>query len=87
MLLVIYLIIVNIGTFILYGADKKKAEKDKYRIPESSLLFYSVIGGAFGAFLGMRIFHHKTKKKKFTIGMPLIVILEILIIIYFKFMF
>ena len=82
MLLVIYLVIVNIGTFILYGADKKKAEKDKYRIPESSLLFYSVIGGAFGAFLGMRIFHHKTKKKKFSITVPIFAVLLLVAIVF-----
>ena len=75
MLLVFYMLIINILAFVLYGIDKKKAEKDKYRIPESRLILVAVLGGAFGALLGMLTFHHKTRKKKFYITVPIFVIL------------
>ena len=75
MILVIYLVFMNIAAFILYGIDKKKAEDGKYRISEASLLFFSVLGGAFGALLGMKIFHHKTRKKKFSITVPIFAVL------------
>ena len=59
-----YLLIINIITFIIYGIDKYKSIKHKYRISESTLIILPILGGALGAFLGMIIFHHKTKKKK-----------------------
>lgn len=74
-----YLLLVNIIAFILYGIDKFLAIKKKYRIPESNLIFISFIGGALGSIFGMYIFHHKTKKNKFKILIPLSVILWILI--------
>ena len=78
----IYLTIINLITFALYGIDKKKAIGDKFRIPERVLIFFAVIGGAFGAFLGMHIFHHKTKKKKFYITIPVFLILWTVLIIW-----
>ena len=60
-----YLIIINIITFLLCIIDKIKAIKQKYRIPEKTLLLLSLIGGCFGMVLGMNISHHKTKKIKF----------------------
>lgn len=74
MLLVYYMIIINVIAFILYGVDKKKAENDKFRIPESRLILVSVLGGAFGAGLGMLLFHHKTRKTKFRITVPVCVV-------------
>ncbi len=71
MLLVYYLTIINVLAFILYGIDKKKARDDKFRIPESRLILVAVLGGAIGALLGMVIFHHKTRKKKFRIVVPI----------------
>ena len=79
-LLVIYLIIINIITFSLFGIDKRRAIKNKWRISEATLLISSLIGGVIGGFLGMSVFHHKTKKMKFRILMPVILILHILII-------
>ncbi len=82
MLLVYYLVLVNLAAFILYGADKSYAKKNKRRIPERTLLFWAWIGGSLGAFLGMRIFHHKTKKPKFAIPVPLLAILEVICIVF-----
>ena len=78
MILVYYLILVNLIAFILYGADKSYAKKGKRRIPERTLLFWAWIGGSIGAFLGMRIFHHKTLKPKFFV-VPVLMALEIVI--------
>ena len=80
---VYYLLIVNVAAFFVYGIDKRKAIKDKWRIPEKVLLGMSVIGGAVGSFLGMVIFHHKTRKWKFMLGVPLILALQIVAVCYF----
>lgn len=68
------------------GLDKWKAKKGKWRIPENTLFAFAFLGGGVGTIAGMYTFRHKTKKLKFTIGMPAIVILEILIFVYFKYM-
>ncbi len=75
MVLVLYLIIINIVAFIFYGVDKKKAEKHQRRISEASLILYAVFGGAFGAFIGMFVWHHKTRKPKFRIMIPVLTLL------------
>lgn len=67
------------------GLDKHKAKMGNRRIPENTLFTFTVLGGGVGTILGMYVFRHKTKKMKFKIGMPLILILEILIFIYFKY--
>ena len=71
------LLLVNVVTFMIYGIDKYKAIKEKWRIPEATLLLMAVFGGSIGAWLGMRVFHHKTMHKKFYIGVPTIIILQI----------
>lgn len=76
MILVYYLILVNLAAFILYGTDKSFAKAGARRIPERTLLFWAWIGGSIGAFLGMRIFHHKTLKPKFLV-VPFLMVLEI----------
>lgn len=73
----LYLIIINIVTFFLMGIDKRKAIKAKWRIPESKLFLFAWLGGSLGGILGIYAFRHKTKHKKFTIGFPLILILQI----------
>ena len=83
---IIYLLIINISGFLVMGIDKHKAKMGNRRIPENSLFMFTVLGGGVGTIIGMYVFHHKTKKLKFTIGMPLILILEILIFIYLKYM-
>lgn len=75
----IYLILINIVTFFIYGADKSRARKNKWRIPEKRLLLLAVIGGSIGAEAGMLFFRHKTKHPLFTIGIPAVLIAQILI--------
>lgn len=82
--LIIYLIIINIIAFLAMFIDKKKAEKDKWRIKESTLLILALIGGSIGAITGMYVFHHKTQKPRFYIGIPIIIVLHILLIIGIK---
>ncbi len=82
---IIYLIIINILGFLIMGLDKHKAKMGDRRIPENTLFTFTVLGGGVGTIAGMYVFHHKTKKMKFKIGMPLILILEILIFIYLKY--
>lgn len=65
------LVIINIVAFAMYGIDKSKAKKKHWRISEASLLSVAFLGGAYGAWLGMRVFHHKTRHKKFQILVPL----------------
>lgn len=74
--------LVNVVTFIIYGIDKYKAIKVKWRIPEATLLLMAVFGGSIGAWLGMRVFHHKTMHKKFHIGVPTIIILQIVLAVW-----
>lgn len=75
--IVTYLITVNILTFAVYGIDKLKAKKGKWRIPEASLLGLAVIGGSIGAYFGIKVWHHKTQHKKFKYGIPAIIILQL----------
>lgn len=65
-----YLIIVNIAAWIMYGLDKWKAKSGAWRIPERTLLLTALAGGSVGAIAGMLLFHHKTRKPKFIIGVP-----------------
>lgn len=78
---VTYLFVINIITFAAYGLDKHKAVKDKWRIPETALIVLAMLGGSIGALGGMLAFHHKTKKPKFVIGIPLILLVEVLAMI------
>lgn len=73
-IILIYLITINILTFIVYGNDKRKARKNEWRTPESTLLMLALIGGAYGAFGGMKVFRHKTKHWKFRILVPLMAV-------------
>lgn len=75
-----YYIFINIVAFVLYGMDKAKAKKHKWRIPEKTLLGIAFLGGGPGAFLGMKIFHHKTKHTLFRILVPVAIVLHIIII-------
>ena len=77
-----YLLVVNITSFFLYGIDKYKAKKGKWRISEATLLLMAVIGGSIGAWVGMRIWHHKTMHKKFKNGIPIIIILQVALAVY-----
>ena len=79
--LIIYLIIINLVAFLAMLTDKKKAEKGRWRIKESTLLILAVIGGSVGSIIGMYTFRHKTQKARFFVGIPVIIVLQILLII------
>ena len=82
-IVIIYLIAINVCTVLIYGVDKWKAKRSKWRIPEATLLGLAVIGGSVGAWLGMKVWHHKTMQKKFLYGVPAILILHLLLVVYF----
>ena len=78
----LYLIIVNAAAFLLMLADKLKAKRGAWRIPEATLMGIAAIGGSVGALAGMYLFRHKTKHIKFTLGIPLILIGQIALVIW-----
>ena len=93
-LLLLYLLIINLVTFLVFGLDKWKAKRKEKkdsvrRIPEKTLFLLSALGGSIGALLGMKVFHHKTLHKSFRFGIPAILALQIVIpaglYIYFTF--
>lgn len=81
-IVLIYLAFINVVAFFMYGIDKWKAKKDKWRTSEATLLWLAVIGGSIGAWMGMKMWHHKTLHKKFRYGLPLIIIMQITVVIY-----
>lgn len=80
--LIIYLVIVNVIAFLLMGFDKRRARKQAWRIPEKTLFGSALIGGSIGAIAGMQVFRHKTKHPSFQIGMPAILIAQIVLAIF-----
>lgn len=76
-LILLYLLLINAAAFLLMLADKQKARKNLWRIPESTLMLSAVLGGSMGSLLGMYAFRHKTRHLKFTVGIPLILALQI----------
>ena len=82
MVIIWYFIILNIITFILMGVDKRKAIKHQWRISEKTLWITAIIGGSIGAIIGMRFFKHKTKHQLFTVGMPLILVVQVVLLFY-----
>ena len=83
MLLGLYLVLINAASLILMCLDKHFAKKHCRRIPESTLMLFAVLGGSIGAWLGMYLVRHKTKHPKFYLGVPAILVCQILIAIYF----
>ena len=81
--IVIYLISINIVTFLAMFIDKKRAEKGEWRIKESTLLGLAMLGGSIGVITRMYVFRHKTKILRFSVGFPVILITEIVLAIYF----
>ena len=77
-----YLFAINIVSFFLYGIDKYKAKKNKWRISEATLLMIAIIGGSIGDWVGMRLWHHKTMHKKFKYGIPVIMIMQVCLVVY-----
>lgn len=83
----VYLLIINIITFLLFVIDKRKARKNEWRIKEMKLYAYSFFGGSIGALLAMYIVHHKTKKQSFVLGIRLMLIMQMVIIIFILYKF
>lgn len=75
-IVIIYILIANIIVFAMYGIDKYKAKNDKWRISENTLILACFLGGAYGGFLGMQVWHHKTKKTKFKVLVPIAAIVN-----------
>lgn len=80
--LICWMMFWNILAFVLYGLDKYKAKRKQWRIPEKVLLGAAFASGAFGAFLGMRFFHHKTKHLWFVVGVPVACVLWFVVLLY-----
>ncbi len=78
----VYLLVVNIAAFAVYGWDKMCAKRGMWRVPEKILLLLAFLGGSVGAMVGMAIFRHKTLHLKFRYGVPLILILQLIGLIY-----
>lgn len=85
--IIIYLVAINVIGFFAMWLDKRKAQKGKWRIQEKTLFLITALGGGIGTIAGMYTFRHKTKKLAFTVGLPAILILEIIAVIYFKVVF
>lgn len=76
--IIVVLLIVNLIAFIMYAIDKSKAKRDEYRISEAMLLLIAALGGSVGAMMAMTVFRHKTQHKKFTLGVPGILLVQII---------
>lgn len=84
--IIIYLLTINLFGFLIMLIDKQRAVHKEWRIPEKTLLGISILGGSIGMLFGMSSFRHKTKHKKFTMGVPFILIMQVfLIILYLKY--
>lgn len=77
-----YLLAINVATLLVYGIDKLKAKRAKWRISEATLLLLAAVGGSIGAWLGMKVWHHKTLHMKFRYCVPLILLMQIALIAY-----
>lgn len=82
-LILFYLMLINAVGLLIMLADKQKARANAWRIPEATLMTVAILGGSVGVFLGMRLFRHKTRKPKFTLGVPVIMILQVCAAVYF----
>lgn len=80
--ILIYIVVINVVTFLVYGIDKWNAMHNLRRIPEKTLLASAAVGGSIGAYVGMQLFRHKTRKPKFYIGVPLIITIQLGILVY-----
>ncbi len=75
----IYLELINLIAFALFGIDKRRAKRGKWRIPEGTLILCAVLGGGIGALAGMLVFRHKTRKPRFTVGVPVIMGMQLIL--------
>ncbi|MBQ8568996.1 MAG: DUF1294 domain-containing protein [Oscillospiraceae bacterium] len=79
--IIIYFTVINVTGFVLTVSDKKKAKAGKWRVPEKTLFIVSILGASVSVYLAMRLFRHKTKHKRFMIGIPVIIALQLALII------
>lgn len=79
LILIVYPAIITIAGFCSMGIDKQRAKNRQWRIKEKTLFLIAILGGSIGSILGMYTFHHKTKHNSFVIGMPLILIIQVII--------
>ena len=80
---VCYIVVINLVSFMMFGIDKYKARRGQWRISEATLLAVAAIGGSLGAWMGMKVWHHKTLHSKFRYGVPIILLVHIALIAYF----
>ena len=78
-MIILFILVINLISFCIMGWDKKCAINNNYRISEKEIFIISILGGSIGTLIGMKIFHHKTQKKKFQLGIPIIVVIQIII--------
>ena len=83
-IVITYLVLINAAAFVLMLADKQKARRGAWRIPEATLLGVAILGGSIGAIAGMQLFRHKTQHWKFKLGLPLILAVQIGLVLFFK---
>lgn len=77
---ILYLILISLITALIFASDKRRAQKHQWRVPERNLLLFCMLGGSPGALLAMYSLHHKTQHAKFTLGVPLILVMQIILI-------
>ena len=75
--LALYLAAINLAAFVTFGADKRRARRHLWRVPEKTLFALAILGGSVGALCGMRVFHHKTRHRYFRWGIPAILRLQL----------
>ena len=78
--LAVYLLVINLAAFLMMGLDKLRAKHDRWRIPEKALFLSALLGGSLGSILGMQVFRHKTQHWYFRLGMPMILILQLVLV-------
>ena len=83
--LTVWLLVINLVTFLIYGVDKRRAKRGAWRVPEKTLFLLPLLGGSVGALLGMRVFHHKTKHWYFVWGIPAILLAQIALVLWLRY--
>ena len=81
--LICYIVVINLVSFMMFGIDKYKARRGQWRISEATLLAMAAIGGSIGAWMGMKVWHHKTLHSKLRYGVPIILLVHIALMAYF----
>lgn len=81
--LICYIVVINLVSFMMFGIDKYKARRGQWRISEATLLAVAAIGGSIGAWMGMKVWHHKTLHSKFRYGVPIMLLVHVALMAYF----